>query len=154
MHIIKLPSVLPGDLDLADVNKQLRQHSIQLDWSVVASANSTQLAILLEGVDLEADIDCLISGDIDENIAIDIVNYIKSQNQKKKKSPSQKKGKSLEAQFIPTEDGVKIEDNFIPIDSNIPENEQQEGEKESTVKTILQPPMVIKSAKSWKRQCY
>ena len=47
MQIIKLPPVLPGDLDLAAVNQQLRQGAAQLDWSAVVSVSEQHLAVLL-----------------------------------------------------------------------------------------------------------
>lgn len=57
MEIIKLPSVLPGELDLLNINKQLREHNIQLDWSAVVSAPESQLVVLLNGIDQVEDAD-------------------------------------------------------------------------------------------------
>ena len=51
MNIIKLPPVLPGNLDLAAINQQLRTRTAQLDWSAVVSAPESELAILLQEVD-------------------------------------------------------------------------------------------------------
>ena len=59
MKIIKLPPILPGDLDLAAVNQQLRERTAQLDWSSVVSASEHHLAILLAGLDLSNDADVL-----------------------------------------------------------------------------------------------
>lgn len=52
MNLIKLPPVLPGNLDLAEINRQLRDRTAQLDWSAVISAPASVLAVLLEGLDL------------------------------------------------------------------------------------------------------
>lgn len=59
MKIIKLPSVLTEDLDLADVNQQLRDKAAQLDWSAVVSAPQQLLAVLLAGLDISNDADVL-----------------------------------------------------------------------------------------------
>lgn len=59
MEIIKLPAVLPGDLDLAAINQQLRDRQIQLDWSEVVSAGVKYLEILLAGLDFSDDADVL-----------------------------------------------------------------------------------------------
>ena len=71
--IIQLPPILPGELDLVDINKKLRQHQIILDWSSVISAPEAQLEILLDGIDLGKDADWLgIDGEISDHIANDI----------------------------------------------------------------------------------
>ncbi len=139
--IIQLPSILPGDLDLATVNQQLRSHEIQLDWSGVISAPESQLAILLEGVDEVEDADWLISGDIAENIATDIINFFNNRKSKTKKSRSPKKspatkgkpqvweqGKLLETQFVPGErEGQLLEEQFIPTNNVTTEEEKPEN---------------------------
>lgn len=35
MELIKLPRQLPGDLDLAQINQQLRDGKAELNWSLV-----------------------------------------------------------------------------------------------------------------------
>lgn len=52
MNPIKLPPVLPGDLDLAAINQQLRDRTARLDWSAVVAAPDSALAVLLAGLDL------------------------------------------------------------------------------------------------------
>ncbi len=85
MKIIKLPSILPGDLDLAAVNQQLREecsaHSsgertVQLDWSFVISASEQHLAILLAGLDLSNDADVLGDDTLSETIAAKVVQVL------------------------------------------------------------------------------
>ncbi len=126
--IVKLPAILPGDLDLADINQQLRLHKIELDWSSVISAPESQLTVLLAGVDQVEDADWLISGDIAENIATDLINFFKKQKSKYKKPTSPKKSlvqdehptvwrlnKLLETKFIPaSSDGKLFAEEFIP----------------------------------------
>jgi len=46
MELIKLPRHLPGDLDLAQINQQLRDGKAELDWSLVeAVGDRRQLRI-------------------------------------------------------------------------------------------------------------
>jgi hypothetical protein len=59
MRVIQLPSTLPGDLDLAAVNQQLRDRTARLDWTGVVSAPSAALDVLLAGLDLSDDADVL-----------------------------------------------------------------------------------------------
>jgi len=125
--IIKLPPILPGDLDLADINKQLRSHKIQLDWSAVVSAPESHLAVLLAGVDSVEDADWLISGDIADNIAHDIVKFCNKEKSTYKKTVKHKKphvkddpivwrlNKLLDIKFIPEpSDGKLFQEEFIP----------------------------------------
>ena len=52
MNIINLPPVLPGELDLRDINLQLQTGEATLDWSNVQDAPESALAILLAGLDI------------------------------------------------------------------------------------------------------
>lgn len=52
MKIIRLPAILPGQLDLAAINQGLRKREVQLDWSAVVSAPEPALRQLLQGLDL------------------------------------------------------------------------------------------------------
>ena len=86
--IIQLPAILPGELNLVDINKKLRQHQIILDWSSVISAPESQLEILLEGIDSVEDADWLgIDGEISDHIAADINNYIKTHAKTEEQQP-------------------------------------------------------------------
>jgi hypothetical protein len=53
MEIIKLPPVLPGTLDLVEINQKLKNGEIKLDWNAVISAPESALKILLDGIVLE-----------------------------------------------------------------------------------------------------
>ncbi|MCT7970375.1 DISARM system helicase DrmA [Laspinema sp. D1] len=55
MQIIKLPPVLPEKLDLAAINRDLREGKAKLDWSRVQSAPDAVLEILLAGIDSESE---------------------------------------------------------------------------------------------------
>lgn len=69
MKVIKLPSVLPGNLDLQTVNQQLREGTAQLDWSAVTSAPESTLAVLLKGLDISDDAEILgIDGTISDTL--------------------------------------------------------------------------------------
>ncbi|WP_247219337.1 DISARM system helicase DrmA [Synechococcus sp. C9] len=50
MERIKLPPILPGDLDLNEVNQKLLSGSARLDWGSVISAPDHALAQLLNGI--------------------------------------------------------------------------------------------------------
>lgn len=52
MNIIKLPPILPGGLDLTEINQQLQAEKAQLDWSEVVSAQQKYLEVLLARLDL------------------------------------------------------------------------------------------------------
>jgi len=52
VNIINLPPVLPGELDLRDLNLQLQTGEVTLDWSNVQDAPESALAILLAGLDI------------------------------------------------------------------------------------------------------
>jgi hypothetical protein len=52
VNIIHLPPVLPGELNLADINLRLHLGEATLDWSQVQEAPEEQLAVLLAGLDL------------------------------------------------------------------------------------------------------
>ena len=54
MELIKLPRHLPGDLDLAQVNQQLRDGKAELDWSLVEEASEQDLTTLIQGLDIYA----------------------------------------------------------------------------------------------------
>ncbi|NJN12454.1 MAG: hypothetical protein HC836_13510 [Richelia sp. RM2_1_2] len=100
MQIITLPTILPGELNLEELNQKLRQGDAQLDWSAVISAPESQLEILLNHLYLDKNADTLgVEGEIAENIANDIIRYFDNQkislknpenqlqNHKRKKSP-------------------------------------------------------------------
>jgi len=78
MEIIKLPSVLPGELDLAEINDKLRRREVQLDWRAVVSVSQQHLAVLCAGLDLSNDIDVLgleEDGAIAEHIMDEIAEF-------------------------------------------------------------------------------
>jgi len=80
MKIIKLPPVLPGTLDLVEVNRQLRDRTAQLDWSAVVSAPEAALAVLLNGLDLFSYSEELgIEGAISDAIALEVSNWLTHQ---------------------------------------------------------------------------
>jgi hypothetical protein len=145
MEIIKLPSVLPGDLDLAIVNQKLREHTGQLDWSAVVSAPESQLAVLLSGLDLTNDADWLgVEGAIADNVATDILRYFEQYKKKPKKSRAKKKpsetkvtpqvweqGNLLETQFVPAQsEGQLLKEQFIPAGNVVVEEKSETIEVE------------------------
>ncbi|XZO00711.1 MAG: hypothetical protein ACM65L_19655 [Microcoleus sp.] len=79
MNIIQLPAILPGNLDLAAINEQLKNGTAQLDWSSVISANEQHLAVLLNGLNLndsdDSDVIDLEKSTMSDNIAKKVVDY-------------------------------------------------------------------------------
>ena len=76
MELIKLPRQLPGDLDLAQINQQLRDRAAELDWSLVEEASDQALATLIQGLDAEAITE--LGGDsLSETLAQRLINILK-----------------------------------------------------------------------------
>ncbi len=59
MNYISLPATLPGDRDLAALNRQLHAREAVLDWQAVTAAPPEALATLLAGLDVSNDADVL-----------------------------------------------------------------------------------------------
>ena len=132
MKIIKLPAIFPGDLDLAMVNHQLRDHTAQLDWSSVVSVSEQHLAVLLAGLDLSDDADVLGDSTLSEAIAGKVVQVLQELPEQIK-TPQSKPTASkvtpavwqqpnlVEPQFVATTQeqgegqGKLIEMQFVPI---------------------------------------
>lgn len=84
--IIELSPKLPGELDLKQINQQLRSGEAVLDWSAVVHAPQKYLKVLLDGLDFERDEDCLgIDGGISESILDAISKCFKSLQKSTKK---------------------------------------------------------------------
>jgi hypothetical protein len=145
MQIITLPTILPGELNLEELNKQLRQGTAQLDWSAVISAPESQLNILLNQLDLDKDADSLgVEEEIAENIASDIIRYFDNKNKKSKKSTSksQSKQKNNKIALVRSEGFIphppsETEEDFA-TDEEIPPTPLIEGGLE--LETQLKPP--------------
>ena len=66
---IELPPKLPGEIDLKQINQELRSGKAVLDWSEVSHAPQKYLKVLLDGLDIDRDEECLgIDGGISESI--------------------------------------------------------------------------------------
>ncbi|MDJ0716752.1 MAG: DISARM system helicase DrmA [Prochloraceae cyanobacterium] len=131
MEIIKLPPVLPGDLDLAEINQQLKDGKAELDWSEVVSAQQKYLEVLLAELDLSDNADVLgIDGTIADNIASEIILFCESRRSKKSKSRSKKRS---ESQFTPQvweqasvkNEGEKIEEERKDEGENLKEEREK-----------------------------
>jgi hypothetical protein len=76
MKVIKLPPILPGDIDLQAINQQLQDRTAQLDWSAVTSAPETAMVILLDGLDQSDDAEILgFEGAITDHVVTAISTY-------------------------------------------------------------------------------
>ena len=77
--IIELPPKLPGELDLKNINQQLRSGKVILDWSEVVYAPQKYLKVLLDNLDIEHHEECLgIDGGVSETILDAISKCFKS----------------------------------------------------------------------------
>jgi hypothetical protein len=143
MKIIKLPPILPGDLDLAAINQQLREecftHSpgkrtTQLDWSSVISASEQHLAVLLAGLDLSNDAEVIGDSTLSETIAGKVVQALQNSPEPVQSSRAERtkpkvipavwqQPNLIEPQFVPTPpdqgegQGKLIEMQFVPVRS-------------------------------------
>lgn len=91
---IVLPQVLPGNLDLADLNARLRARTAQLDWSTVVVAPIEALATLLWGLDLSDHADVIGIETVPEPLAsaiLDIVTVPPSSSTAKARGRSEKR---------------------------------------------------------------
>ena len=139
MKIIKLPSVLTEDLNLAAINQQLRDKTVQLDWSAVVSAPQQHLAVLLAGLDISNDADVLDHEEstMSDTIAREAVRALdepKPKTKQKRIKPPQPKENPViwqqtnlvEAQLVASKNigkdgqGSLIEMQFVPPQSPEP----------------------------------
>jgi hypothetical protein len=89
---IELPPKLSGEIDLKQINQQLKAGEAVLDWSEVVYAPQKYLKVLLDGLDIDRDKDCLdINGGISESILSNISQCFESL----KKSPKNTSGEQL-----------------------------------------------------------
>ena len=90
--IIELPLKLPGELDLKQINQQLKSGEAVLDWSEVSHAPQKYLKVLLNGLDIDRDEECLgIDGGISESILDSISKCFKSLKKPAKKKDTNSK---------------------------------------------------------------
>jgi hypothetical protein len=90
MQIVKLPSILPGDLDLAQINQQLRDRAARLDWSAVVSADAEHLAVLLAELDISDDEDVLGSDSLSDTIGDRVIQVLEQAETQPSKMPQKK----------------------------------------------------------------
>ena len=89
MNIIQLPAVLPGDLDLAEINQQLKNGTAELDWSSVLSVKEEDLAILLNGFsDLDSEVIDSENCTMSDNIAQKVVDFFNNHQNIENNHPS------------------------------------------------------------------
>ncbi len=136
MNIIKLPPVLPGNLDLATINQQLHTRITQLDWSAVVSAPETQLAVLLQGLDANDEL-LGIDGAIADNIAADITRYFEKQKTTKKPRSSKKQVSKATPKW---QQGTLLETKFIPSTNAVIEEKPATTDAQTSKNPQLQPP--------------
>ena len=162
MKIIKLPAMLPGALDLAVVNQQLRDRTAQLDWSVVVSASEKHLAVLLAGLDLSNDADVLDCEDstLSDTIAEKVVQALQAapkQTRTVKTAPTPVKvtptvwqqPSLVESQFVATTQqsegqGKLIEMQFVPVNTHEADQPAAETADNQEQPLPSDPPPILK----------
>src|SRR6266516_4761342 len=82
VNIINLPPVLPGELDLEDINQLLHADEATLNWSQVEDAPQEQLAVLLSGLDLVEHSEILCIETVPDNLS-DVVLQALSRSESK-----------------------------------------------------------------------
>ncbi|MBE9044587.1 helicase [Pleurocapsales cyanobacterium LEGE 10410] len=113
MKIIKLPPILPGGLDLTEINQQLQAGKAQLDWSEVVSAQQKYLEVLLARLDLSDNAGVLgIDGAIADNVMDEIIRFDKTSQAKKPKSRSKKQPKSKSTPQVWSQSSF-LETNYV-----------------------------------------
>lgn len=130
MKIIKLPPILPGDLDLAAVNQQLLDRTAQLDWSFVVSASDQHLALLLAGLDLSNDADVLGDSTLSETMGKRVVQVLLESPQQAKR-PQQKPTKP---KVLPA---LWQQPNLVEPQFGAPPQEQDEGQGKLTDRQLV-----------------
>ncbi len=86
MNIINLPPVLPGDLDLEAINRNLQSGEVTLDWSDVQEAPQDQLRMLLAGMDLVEHGEILGIETVPEHLAEVVLQALSARTQVVKKA--------------------------------------------------------------------
>ncbi|MDJ0898794.1 MAG: hypothetical protein QNJ55_08275 [Xenococcus sp. MO_188.B8] len=109
--IIELPLKLPGELDLKQINQQLKSGKVCLDWSEVVYAPQKYLKVLLDGLDLEHHEEYLgINGSISESILDAISKCFKSfKKSTKKPETSGKQLSFITTSYSPSNNNSEVE---------------------------------------------
>ena len=103
MQIIKLPRQEFDQLNLGEINQQLRDDAVQLDWSLVEEVSDRQLEILLQGLNIAAH-ETVLGTDTISSRLCDRINQVIGKLSSGKSSGKNKtkiQGKLLEEKFIP-----------------------------------------------------
>ena len=102
-EIIELPPKLPGELNLEQTNQQLKSNEAVLDWSAVVHAPQKYLKVLLDGLDLDRDEECLgIDGGVAESI-LDAISKCFKSLQKPTKNTSEEQLSFIKTSYVPSE---------------------------------------------------
>ena len=144
MEILKLPAVLPGTLDLVEINLKLKKGEIQLDWNAVISAPESALKILLDGIELKDENlipdDSGVADQVIRQITTYFDNCHKKQTKKIVRNPEQASLFNVEyiAASQPEKQGSLIEQQFI-INPNLTELNPPESPMVNPQSSIINP---------------
>jgi len=136
MKVIKLPSVLPGNLDIKAINQQLRDRTAQLDWSAVTSAPESVLTGLLEELNISDDADVLgIDGTLADTLVDQLLAF--SQRQPQQPPPAKRSRRSSQSSpqpevWVPTASETASEE---PVDEASNDDPTPDETPQATAKT-------------------
>ncbi len=146
MKTIKLPTVLPGELNLAEINQLLQERTVQLDWSGVGSVPDKHLAVLLAGLNLSDDADILgIDGEISDTIAGEIAKFFSKSSKKQSKDKKIDESDDISPQVwfsssqetvLDNLDNKKVSTESLNNSSSIEESENTKSDNNSNSELI------------------
>ncbi len=145
MNIIQLPSILPGDLDLAAINQQLRSGDTQLDWSAVVSAPDRELAVLFADMNIDTHAEAIGAEDstMSESIVERVIKLLTKKTKKSPKIITKPVNKTFPAvwkqdSFIDNE-YLPIQDRDNPAQTNLIKPQPKISPKYATKETQSEP---------------
>ena len=115
METVNLPSVVPGNLDLVALNQQLRDRTVELDWSLFQEAKDEDLALLLAGLDMGEDKAVLGIDSMSDKIGDHISKFFK--NRQNLAIPDKKTKKSNSTKNISVPPAKLFTEKFVPATS-------------------------------------
>ncbi|MGB8344831.1 MAG: helicase, partial [Ktedonobacteraceae bacterium] len=101
MDTINLPATIPGKLDLAELNRRLRQGDIALDWSGVCEASQDQLSTLLDGLDMVEQSEQLGLETVQESLAKAVLQVFTKQSRARREPRADQQAVPAPAVWLP-----------------------------------------------------
>ncbi len=132
---IKLPPVLPGDLDLTVINQRLQAGEAKLDWSQVEEAPENFVAVLLADLDLVDHSEILGINTVPDSLSEVVLQVLTRQDDKSHHGSRHKRPANNNVAPVAWEPEQQVElSGIAPL---------VEVELPRTTKTLLEPPRSI-----------